>query len=165
MKKNNGQTLIELLIALATAVIIVTSITFAVISALRNTDYGKNQNLASSYAQQGMAIITAMRNTDYANFKSLSQYYCLASTCTKLTSTDSNCWQRSGLTCQPNIGSTFVRQVYIEQNSGTCNNQGANISVNVAWTDGQCQGATVFCHSTNLVSCLTNISFIPTPTP
>ena len=60
-----GQTLIEVLVALAGITIIVTSLTVAVITSLNSAEFVKNQNLATQYAQQGMEVMRFMRNTNF----------------------------------------------------------------------------------------------------
>jgi len=52
-----GQGLVEALIALGAAVIIIAAITIAVITAVSNSDFSTEQNLATGFAQQGMEIV------------------------------------------------------------------------------------------------------------
>lgn len=159
MKENKGQSLIEILLSLATIVVIITAITYAVISSLKNTEFGKDQNLSTSYAQQGLELVRNMRNNDYATFQSLSGLYCLAKKCTTLSANPGDpCGIAGSLGCGQNVD-TYVRQITVEQNSGTCNSAGAKVLVTVSWTDTECNKApSVFCHNVSLLSCLTNIN-------
>ena len=164
MKNEKGQSLIEILLSLATMVVIITAITYAVISSLKNTEFGKDQNLATQYAQQGLELVRNMRNNDYATFSSLSGYYCLAKTCTTLSPNAGDpCGIVGALGCGQNVDN-YVRQVSVQQYSTTCNNTGSRVEVSVAWTDSGCNKApSVFCHNVTLVSCLTNINPVQTP--
>src|SRR5260221_11589392 len=77
MKNQHGQTLIEVLLSMAVATIIITAITFAVINSLKNSQFSKNQTLATQYTQQGLEIIRSMRYSNYAAYIGTSGIYCL----------------------------------------------------------------------------------------
>lgn len=64
----NGQTLLEVLVALGVGIFILTAMTSAILGSLANAQFSKNQNLATLYAQQGMEIVRDIRNTDWSNF-------------------------------------------------------------------------------------------------
>ena len=159
IKNQRGQSLIEALIALGSAVIIVAAITIAVITSVNNTDFSKNQNLATQYAQQGMELLRHKSEADWALFATLSGDYCLDEGKTTLVN--------AGFGCTPNIKNAnsvlyFVRSVNISQNNAVCRG-GASVSVSVSWNDGKCTNQTnKYCHSTKLDSCLTNINSVPT---
>jgi Tfp pilus assembly protein PilV len=59
-----GQSLVEVVIALAIAVTIVIAFTNATISSIRNANYAKNQNQATKYVQQALEVIRAIRDQD-----------------------------------------------------------------------------------------------------
>lgn len=162
--KQQGQTLIEVVISLATVVVIITSITFAVTSSLNNADFTKNQTFASNFAQQGIEIIRAMRNNSYNNFNSLSGSYCLADNCNSITNVSGDvCGPKGGIAgCGQNTGNIFVRQVDLEVLSSTCNNVATKATVTVSWTDGKC-ASQVFCHNVKAITCLSDFGVIPTP--
>lgn len=166
MRKNKGQTLIEVLVALAAIVVVTSAITVSVISALHNAEYSKTANLATQYAQQAMEQIKSMRNTDYANFASLVGNYCYAKACTKLASTNDTsnpCWQKQGQYCLQNVD-TFVREIGIEQTSPTCGGVATKITVTVSWSDSKCTDRIhLYCHQEALVSCLSDYQVVPLP--
>ena len=60
--KNFGQTLIELLMALGAGVLIVMAIVGGVVMAGKNSQFAKNQNLATRYAQGGVELIRSQRD-------------------------------------------------------------------------------------------------------
>ncbi len=169
--KQKGQTLIEILVALSIAAVLVSATSVAVLSALSNAEFAKQQSLASQYADQGIEIIRSMRNNDYSNFQQLSGTYCMASSCNSLVNTSSNACGISTdptgvISCGQNV-STFVRTVNVSPtNAGAtdCNTAGYKVSVNVAWADAKCTDSTKpFCHILTISTCLSNYQIEPTP--
>lgn len=66
-----GQTLVEVMIALGAAILIITSLVAGVATAVRNTRFSKNQALATKYAQEGMEEVRIYRDqNDWDTFKS-----------------------------------------------------------------------------------------------
>ncbi len=164
MRYERGQTLIEVLIGLATAVVVIAAITTATISSLNNATFSKNQNLATQYAQQGMEILRNMRDSDYGSFSALSGTYCLAKTCSALAANNANCWTpTSGNTCNQNVD-IFVRQIDVQQNSLSCDGTSTKVVSTVSWFDAKCtSGNNTFCHQVSLTSCLSNAQVVPVP--
>lgn len=167
-KNKKGQSLIEVLVGITSLVIVIAAITTASITALNNAQYSKNQNLASSFAQQGMEVMRNLRNYDYGTFQTLSGDYCLAKNCSTLNnngvSTANPCGKKSGLRCAPeqNID-FFVRTVTVSPSSSDCQSE-TKVEVSVAWYDGKCQDSNnIFCHMVNIRSCLSSYTVIPTP--
>jgi len=147
-EKQNGQTLIEALVALGAAVIVLSAITVAVISALNNVQYTKNQNQATQYAQQAIEIMRQIGQSDWAYLSSkVNKNYCLPEGSNTLEDISAN-------GCGQNIG-IFVREVDIEQNSQSCSGN-ISITVTVRWSDGKCSLSNPYCHKVNLNSCLSN---------
>lgn len=160
LKKQKGQTLIEALVALGAAVLVLSAIAVAVISALNNAQYAKNQDLATQYASQGIEVMRQLSQTNWTTFLSYnSGKYCLAKDealpCLAGSQTGS-CIQSGGLVaCTPNYG-IFVREVDIGQNSNSCSNN-ALITVIVSWSDSKCTSSgNTYCHKVSLNSCLSN---------
>lgn len=150
-----GQTLIEILVALSVIAIIATGITVTVTNSLSNVQYGKNQNLATSYAQEGMEILRQIRNADYNGFKSYTAGdYCLGKNISAL--------QSSILCSTPNIDNIFIRTVEINQSVTPECSTAAKVKVTVSWTDGKCQ-ASAYCHKSELNSCMSTINPIQAP--
>jgi type II secretory pathway pseudopilin PulG len=172
---NKGQGLIEALIALGAAVIIISAITVAVITAVQNTDFSKYQNLATNYAQQGLAIVKQQSLLDWNNTATYGGAlpFCLNQGATTLPPSSST-------SCKDiNAGSMFIRQVDITKispdprcdnsNSPCCINGpivncadnpelcSSQVSVTVKWTDGKCLTNSPFCHNVKLDSCLQDI--------
>lgn len=151
MRNQLGQSLIEALVALGTAVIVVSAVAIAVISAVNNSDFSKNQNLATQFAQQGMEVLKQQSQNSWQTFSAFQGGYCLRENSTTLTS--------SGTGCGQNIKSFFVRSVTINQNHPSCSRIAARVVVSVAWKDGKCTSPTnEYCHAVALESCLANIN-------
>lgn len=174
LSKQKGQSLIEVLVGLATAVLIVGAITIATISALNNAVYSKNQNLATNYAQQGMEIVRNLRDRNYTLFTQLTGDYCLAKSCNQIDPTggaNDPCGKQSVI-CAQNVGGEnadiFVRTVSVTQDSLFCMDgitptpgvQGALVDVNVSWYDSKCGSSNIFCHNVNLSTCLSTYNAI-----
>lgn len=149
MRNQLGQSLIEALVALGAAVIVISAVVIAVISAQNNADFSKNQNLATQYAQQGMEILRQQSETSWPTFSAFSGTYCLDEGSSTLSP--------SGGACAVNISNFFVRSVIINQNNAGCSG-GARVSSVVAWGDGKCNASNPYCHNVTLDSCLTNIN-------
>ena len=157
-----GQSLVEVLVSLSIAAIVMSGITLAVIYSLRNTQFSKNQNLASQYAAEGIEIMRQLRDSK----SSLSGF--LGANNTSITSClpqDSTgpindpqpplCGQNVG---PKDIGSTYyiyIREVKIEppDPSTECKDN-YKVTVKVSWWDNACENTSNFCHKVNLISCL-----------
>lgn len=140
-----GQTLLEVLIGLTTAVVIIGAITALLVSSLNNTIVSNNQVKATAYAKEGMEFIRSLRDANYTEFATYNGLYCLGSDDKKLTNSPS-CTEK-------NIGS-FIRSVFITQ--AGCGTDVSKVVVTVSWTDSKCSLG-VFCHKTELTSCFSTI--------
>lgn len=162
-----GQTLIEVLVALGTGIVVISAIAIAVITSINNLSFGRNQNLATQYAQEGMEIVRRVRNTN-SSFGTLGGEYCLPQGSNTLSSVVGNC--SSPTDCAPpNISNYFIRRVCITQGDSSCNQQGGPTNqttkarVEVFWSDGKCTAVNPYCHSSSLASCFVNDSAIKSP--
>jgi len=174
----NGQSLIEVLVGLSTAVLIIGAITAATITALSNSVYSKNQNLATEYGQQGLEIVRSLRDRNYTLFSQLGQQnttYCLAKTCNKIDPTSSNptdpCGPKS-TQCSQNIGGQnadiFVREISVDPSSPYCQEtqsgnttQGVYVTTTVSWYDAKCSNASsLFCHNVKLSTCISTYNAV-----
>jgi len=159
--KQQGQTLIEALIALGAAVLVLSAIAVAVISALNNVQYTKNQNLATQYAQEALETMRQISQSSWITFSGYAAgRYCLAkgdATPCLLGSLTGSCSQNpSGTFCGQNYG-IFVREVDIAQASKiTCSSGSIGITVIVSWSDSKCSLNDPYCHNVMLNSCLSN---------
>lgn len=162
-----GQTLIEVLVALAVAALIISAISVTVISSLNNAIFSKNQNLATQYAQEGMETMRKLKNSNWNTFNSYGNadgsitYYCLDDGSATLR-------QMQGDKCGQNID-IFMRQVTVEKSNSDCQlagspNLGTKMKVSVFWSDGKCKDpVNPFCNKVEDVSCFNNSNVLPPP--
>lgn len=156
-----GQSMIEVLVALGAAVIIISSITTAVITSLNNTQFSESQNMATHYAQQGLDQMRQLRDNDYGTFEGSVGIYCLG---------ENQLLQQDNNTCRPNVyENRFIRTIELINPSGDdnkCNENNPSLTLTqvtstVAWTDGKCQSTKPYCHEVSLVSCLSSVTAAP----
>jgi type II secretory pathway pseudopilin PulG len=152
-----GQSLIEITVALGALTTLLTISAIAIITALSNSQESKNQNQASTYAQQGIEILRQMRDTSWSSFDSLSGTYCMDRTCSQLTSSGI-CGPKSG-SCGQNVD-MYSREVTLQKNDPQCSvggNSATRALVSVAWTDSKCTGGSTFCRLVKIETCFSNI--------
>lgn len=168
-----GQTIVEVLVALTTAVVIISAITIAVITSLRTVEYSRTQNTATNYAQEGMEFMRFLRDSNYPAFAELDagDSHCLGKGASSLESI-------TAPVCSANVD-FFARTITFEDNSEYCApitpippepippNTARKVTVIVSWTDGKCVdeegNSTGMCHEARLVSCLSDYTVVPTP--
>lgn len=165
-----GQTIIEVVVAFGTAIVVLVAVTIAVLYALNNAQFSKNQKLAADYSLEGIEVVRHTRDIDYSVFSTLGGDYCLGKGVTKI---DKNLI----LTPRPHPTNgcgqnydIFVREAKIEQNeTSDCGSSAlyniAKVTVKTSWNDGKCRSTNnLFCHSSVLSSCLSDANqLIPTP--
>lgn len=123
--KNFGQTLIELLMALGAGVLIVVAIVGGLVMAGKNSQFAKNQNLATRYAQGGIELIRSQRDklgwaTFYADYNGQPQ--CITSDGTFSALSDG---------C-PKIATIFTRSAtFVDDGTGL----NMTVTVTVSWPD------------------------------
>lgn len=169
-----GQTLIEVLVGLAAAVAVLSAITTTTLSSLHNSQFGRNQNLANTYAQQGLEVVRNIHATDYSTFSNLSGIYCFAQSCNTINPSDVGgiCGKISGNRCPGifNYGE-FIRTVTVhagDAESAKCNTSGSTVNtkvdVSLSWSDERCTDRTnLYCHSVTHSSCFNDAEVVPTP--
>jgi type II secretory pathway pseudopilin PulG len=123
-----GQSLIEVVVAIAVVILIVSGLIIAVISSLRSAQSSKARSVSTKLTQDGIESIRNLRDSGWATFISKS-------------SATSWCLGTDGLLtdhppCPQNIvtgGITFIRTVLIADTGG----DQATVTVTVTWTEGQ----------------------------
>lgn len=148
--KQQGQTLIEAVVALGAAVLVLSAIAVAVISALNNVQFTKNQNQATQYAQEAIEVMRQISQSNWGYFSLQNNKYCLDDGSSVLKPIPVN-------GCGQNIG-IFVREVHIAQGSqASCLSGSIGITVIVSWSDSKCTNPDEpYCHMVKLNSCLSN---------
>lgn len=160
-KRESGQSLIEVLIALAASVAVVSAIVVTVITSLSNAEFTKDQNLATEYSRQGMEVVRQIAKNSWSNFLTYSSKdYCLDKNSTAPTI-------MTGLNCDVNIDGIYSRKITIILPGSTppssyCTSSAEIIST-VSWSDSKCQTGNILCHEVKLRSCLADINSVKAP--
>jgi prepilin-type N-terminal cleavage/methylation domain-containing protein len=145
-----GQTLIEVLVALGIIVVVASALSGLVVTSMGNVRFSKDQSLAAQYAQEGMEIVRDIRDSDYTAFQNIGNgTYCLAKNADTLSPNCSNA----------NVDN-FLRRVTIAQSG--CAVNVARVEVSVAWRDSKCSAANPFCHAQRHETCLSAVNPVPT---
>lgn len=139
---NRGQSIVEVIIALAVMVLVLVALVRATIVAVRNANFAKNQAQATQYSEELLEWLRSERDTDWDNFVSYAGSGSATSYCFQSLS-----WPSSG-SCSPGqeIAGIFLRQ-------GSLNETAADrveIVIAVTWQDSS--GT----HQSTLTSYLTN---------
>lgn len=158
-----GQTIIEVMVALAVGIVILSAITTAVLTSLNNVRQSSSQDNSGRYATDGLEIVRKMRDTQLAAFKNLNGTYCLAESCTSLTSEVGASCGKKITTCEE-TSEGYQREVTINKNTSSCavtpapqdpSLNGTQVSVKVSWKDRQCQDPdNPYCKESVVESCL-----------
>lgn len=171
--QGDGQSLIEILIALSSLVLIISAITIVTINSLNNSLFIKNQNLANKYAQEAMEFIrnwqkgSGLVSIDNKNYsfqdfiKILSpggeSTYCLADIGAGATP---QLTTPLGPDCSVNLAAAFKRKIVFNlfpSGSTSCGGSDMMVKSIVSWTSSKCLGSSVtYCHSSQIISCFSN---------
>ena len=165
-----GQTLLEVLLAFSASILVLSAIIIGITTSLSNTQYTKNQNLANSYAKEGMAVVRQIRDSSWPKFSfyNTNTTYCLNQSSVALTES-----VLPSLTCGPNVAGVFSRSVKFEHASASCIAdpscsgpaclRGSKVTITVSWSDNKCPVGAPFCHRVELITCFSNIDQKQTP--
>ncbi len=121
-KSNKGQSLYEVVFAIAIATLVLTGVVTLSTSAIRNSTYSKNKAEATKYTQEAAEWLRGQKDEDWDNLA------------THLTTNEGKClgqlnWS-AGNGCE--IDDTFSRLIVLTQIAGDIEAQ-----VVVKWSDGQ----------------------------
>lgn len=135
LKVELGQSLFELVVAIAVSALIIVVIVSLVASSIRNANYSKNNGLASSYAQNATEWLRSERDRDINNFMVNVQTpkWCLKDSPLTISS-----WTQVGA-CGANdyiSGTVFLREVNFTV-TAPGGKTVVQTDVVVSWTDAQ----------------------------
>lgn len=136
--KEKGQSIFELVIALAVTMLIVTGIVQVVTISIRNANFAKTQAEATRYAQQAAEWLRAERNKNWELFYSRATTplptgdWCLKN----LDWTGSGVCRTSDLTSDFITGTRFLRDLKLELTSPP-DSKTVKAEIRVSWTDSQ----------------------------
>lgn len=136
MRREDGQSLFEVVLALAIATIIIVAMVALAASAIRNSNFSKNKTLATRYSQEATEWLRGERDRDFDTFsaQAANPVYCLPSlswtVATIGTCTDG----------QEIPGTIFKREVGFTRTTVTVGGLPKNVieaEMNVYWQDAQ----------------------------
>lgn len=140
LRNISGQSLFEVVLAIAVIGLIVVGVVILSTNAIRNTTFARNKTLASRYAQEALEWVRNERNTDPVNFRSKIDAFT-----TFCLDEDPITWTNVGVCSGSEYisgsNSIFKRQVVFSQTSQN-NTKGEsvviiNVAVTVTWVDSQ----------------------------
>jgi len=81
MKNESGQSLFEIILALAITTLIIVALVALTATSIRNTTFSKNKTLASRFSQEATEWLRGERDADFSAFetRTLTPLYCLPS--------------------------------------------------------------------------------------
>lgn len=147
-----GQTLIEVMVAMAVGVLVLTAITSSVLTSLVNSRVSSESNEASQFVQQGLEIARSSRTAAAGT-------YCLDEGTDKLTGIP------QGTCTTANINGKYIRTVDVQK--GTAGECGIDVNkavVTVKWTDSKCTDG-AYCHKSVVSTCVNALALAGTITP
>lgn len=157
IKSQQGQTIIEAIIALMTILIILTAIAIVIVNGLYNSRFIKNQNEANKYAQQGIEFVRNFQRNDLATFGELVlddlgevpefSTYCIDQENSMLTNEDCN-------DDTANTAGIYNRTVSFTPPGTKCHDTEIVTISTVKWSTSKCPDTNRFCHMSQLESCL-----------
>lgn len=159
MKKfyNSGQSLVEVVVGLALAILVLGGLINAVVTSLRNSNFAKNQAQATKLAQQMIEQTRIIR--DQMGWEVFNQSYdASGGKCYSLVNANPNAIVLSVISCTatlPDVPSatTFKYVIKLYNNPTNCSDDCKKVTVSVFWADAACSGGT-FCHESELISYL-----------
>lgn len=129
MKPETGQSLFEVVLALAVAALIIVAIVALATTSIRNASFSRNQSLATRYAQEAIEWLRGQRDEDWDAFttRALTPLWCLRS----LSWTDAVI---GGCGSSDFISDTIFKR---EVSFTTIDASNIDTEVNVYWQDAQ----------------------------
>jgi Tfp pilus assembly protein PilV len=136
MKKDNGQSLFEVVLALAVATLIVVALVALASSSIRNTTFSKNKTLATRYSQEAAEWMRGERDADWTTFygRAANPLYCLKS----LSWTEATIGSCG--TGQEILNTAFKREVSFTRTTVTVGGMPKDVveaEIKVYWSDAQ----------------------------
>ncbi len=120
-----GQTLIEVVIAVGVVILLVTGLIVGSTSSLKGGQFSTNSSKALKYAQELLEITRTLRDNSWSTFASRSGLWCLD---------ESGVWtQAQAGVCPVNVGGIFTRGATFTWDGA---NNRMKVDVIVSWIDG-----------------------------
>lgn len=144
LKNQSAQSLLELIIVLAIAIIVIGALAIVTITSLRNANLSKNQLQATKYAQEGMERVRSIRNRNGdivydGNPQKFSFLWDIklrndcGDPCSFFLNSTNNSLTQSDILFEPLAGG-FERRVYLTDEGGSWREK-KTVTVLVNWVD------------------------------
>lgn len=131
----NGQTLIEILIAVAIVVLVLVAVVSRVVEAVSSANFARNQTLATRFAQEGVEWARSQRDTlGWASFSP----YILGTKTYCLPDLSQNFKDLTAVSCSPGAtipGTIFLREIQFIYTAPGGQEPYVNVKVTVSWQD------------------------------
>jgi Tfp pilus assembly protein PilV len=148
-----GQTLIEAVVALAAIMLVLSAISVAITTSVSNSNFQRNQTIATKHAQEGMEYIRFLRNTESQSiFEARTGIQCMNEI------SEASVFNPSTPCPTVNIDGNYIREATFEHTATTDCPTGSKVTVSVFWASGKCSQGDAFCHRSELVSCFSDRS-------
>jgi type II secretory pathway pseudopilin PulG len=123
----SGQSLFEVVVAIAIIMVIMVSIVVLATSSIRNTSYSNNKTLAAKYSQEAMEWLRGVRDN---NWETLAENALVGTWCLKNLAWDKNiaCASDDFIT-----GTRLIRELYFTVISAT----DIEAKIKISWQDAQ----------------------------
>lgn len=157
----DGQTIIEAVVALVALLLIITAISTLIVNGLYNSSHVKSQNEANKYAQQGIETVRNIQKNNLSIFKGYVDaggFFCINDRDSTLFDQASGC-SDTGI----NTGTSYNRTVVFSQNDAACNNNNPSpdpdtnellVKVTVKWSSSKCSEDNRYCNKSELETCM-----------
>jgi Tfp pilus assembly protein PilW len=171
LKNNTGQTLVEVVVGLALAILVLGALINVVITSLYNANYAKSQAEATKIAQQMMEKIRIERDSlGYSKFievygdtvnHSYKCYWYNSQVSPPIFQRFGNNVDECGLInkqdfTNPYSSSTkFKHLITIVTDPSGCGSNCAEVQISIYWADSNCPKNDLFCHKSQINSYLT----------
>lgn len=134
--------MVEVAIALAIALVIITALMSLVLSSLSSAQNSRTLNDATQYTQEGLEIVRSLTKTNNGD-------YCLG--------VEVPARLREGEDCvsTPNIMDKYIRTVQVASNG--CDGGLKKVVVTTSWQDGKCPTSNKYCQKSVQASCVSNL--------
>ena len=137
MKNQKGQSLFEVVLALAVISIIIVALVFLASNSIRNTTFSKNKTLSARFSQETVEWLRGERDADWAAFDAhalASSKYCLQT----LDFEDLGTCDDGDFLAETNL----VRELTLTRIG--LNSDQVQAEIEVSWSDAQGDHATTF---------------------
>jgi Tfp pilus assembly protein PilV len=131
--QNSGQSIFEVIIAVAVSALIVTGIVASATNSIQNSSYSRDKNLATNYAQEATEWLRKERDTDKIAFLKhfdLNTEFCLANLS----------WTNFGkcATGEKIPNTIFYRNaVFVVCDGSSCPSNAVRATITVSWNDSK----------------------------